>query len=121
MADVTGPISTLPRSIHKVPDNIQCDDCSENVASVRIQGETDSFGCKMIDLCDACYEAYAASIKNIDTSGDCEWCKRHAPKLLHARSYDEGMYGPVYEVCEECLAKYNKYLDEEMSRYDDYY
>ena len=44
MADVTGPISTLPGSRHRVPDGQSCDTHSDRFAVYRIQGETDSTG-----------------------------------------------------------------------------
>jgi hypothetical protein len=52
MADVTGPISTLPGSSHHdVPDGMMCDDHPDRPAVTRLQGETDSFGSEMHDLC----------------------------------------------------------------------
>ena len=48
MADVTGPISSLPGSGHSVPDGAMCDEHPDRPAVARVQGETDSFGCEMI-------------------------------------------------------------------------
>ena len=53
MADVTGRISTLPGSGHKVPDGTMCDNHPDRLATHRVQGETDSFGSEMNDMCDA--------------------------------------------------------------------
>src|SRR3954463_12051043 len=57
MADVTGPISTLPGTGHHLPDGTMCDQHPDRPAVARIQGETDSFGCEMNDLCQECIAA----------------------------------------------------------------
>ena len=98
MADVTGPISTLPGSKHSVPKGQACDVCGKP-AVIRIQGETDSMGCEMSDYCLACgvkAERYSA------LSGQCDWCHVEAEVLLPIRDYEEGMRGPVYYVCQSC-------------------
>ena len=53
MADVTGPIASLPGSFHTVPQGMACDECGKP-ATVRVQGETDSMGSEMHDLCAEC-------------------------------------------------------------------
>jgi hypothetical protein len=108
MADVTGPISTLPGTEHKVPEGTMCDDHPDRPATHRVQGETDSFGSEMADMCDECYAKYREEVKNADTSGACEWCKNHADKLRLRRDYKEGLYGRVYQVCDECIKKENE-------------
>jgi protein-arginine kinase activator protein McsA len=118
MADVTGPISTLPGSGHSVPEGMICDTCNKNPATVRIQGETDSFGCEMIDLCDECHKKEKEAAKHYDYSGTCEWCKNHTEKLQNTRDYEEGSCGRVYQVCTPCIDKYHKVIDEELSRDD---
>lgn len=119
MADVTGPISSLPGSLHKVPEGIMCDDHPDIPATIRVQGETDSFGSEMIDMCDKCYTDYKAEQKDLDLSGNCEWCKNEAPRLFHRRDYDEGLYGRVYLVCQPCITKQNQRALEEMEDWDD--
>ena len=106
MSDTTGPISTLPGSGHDVPDGMMCDDHPDRPATHRVQGETDPFGCEMIDMCDDCFAAYREDKKTWDTSGECEWCKKHAPKLRDKRDYEEGLYGRVYQVCDACAKRY---------------
>ena len=102
MADVTGPISSLPGSEHAVPEGMTCDNC-EAPATHRIQGETDSFGSEMMDLCDPCY----SNVKLIRTIyeekvGRCDWCNTAATDLRSHRDFEEGRYGPVYRVCGNC-------------------
>lgn len=120
MADVTGPISTLSGSSHAVPKGTMCDEHPGLVAAHRIQGETDSMGCEMIDMCEFCYQEHLNHVKNADTSGTCDWCKEHKPKLRDRRDYEEGMCGRVYQVCDSCVAEENARLDEELDDYDDY-
>jgi hypothetical protein len=113
MADVTGPISTLPGSGHDVPDGTMCDEHPDRKATHRVQGETDSFGSEMHDMCDECFAAYKAEIASEDTSGVCEWCGKHAPSLRHRRDYEEGMSGRVYLVCDECVKRQIAQLEED--------
>lgn len=120
MGDVTGPISSLPGSRHGVPKGMKCDDHPERDAVVRLQGETDSFGCEMHDLCDECAKSFMAYERSPEArTGKCDWCKSVATDLRHARDYDEGSHGPVYRVCKSCRDEYRKRLEEELDSYDD--
>ena len=56
MADVTGPISSLPGKRHELPKGAKCDEHPERDAVARVQGETDSMGCEMLDLCQECLD-----------------------------------------------------------------
>ena len=118
MADVTGPISTLPGAVHAVPDGMMCDDHPDRPAVSRIQGETDSFGCEMNDLCQECLDQYREGMKNLDRSGVCDWCKQQKPRLSPTRDYDEGMCGRVYDVCAECRKKAYDEAREELALMD---
>lgn len=113
MADVTGPISTLPGARHVVPAGTTCDEHPDRPAVARVQGETDSFGSEMIDMCAECLAAERAYAAAADTSGRCDWCKSDAPKLRPRRDYDEGMRGPVYFVCDGCIARVDARVAEE--------
>lgn len=124
MADVTGPISSLPNSRHAVPEGTMCDDHPDRPAVVRIQGETDSFGSEMHDMCQECFDA-ENEWQNSDEArewrtGTCEWCKGHATDLREARDYDEGMYGRVYRVCGPCIKRVNDEAAAELAAYDDW-
>lgn len=119
MADVTGPISTLPGSGHAVPDGATCDNHSDRKAVVRVQGETDSFGSEMHDLCQECAEKMRAAIRSPQArTGRCDWCKQEATDLRHKRDIDEGMAGPVYEVCGACAKKYDAKIEEELRAHE---
>ena len=121
MADVTGPISTLPGSLHNVPSGMICDTegHEDRLATKRVQGETDSMGCEMIDMCDSCYESYLVIQKEQDNEvGECEWCKKMSNSLRPTRDIDEGMSGPIYEVCQTCRKKQNDAAIEELEAYD---
>ena len=123
MADTTGPISTLPGAHHTVPASVMCDDHPARPATYRVQGETDSFGCEMIDMCDECYAehraAMAASAAERAT-GTCEWCGKHATDLRSTRDYEEGSYGRVYDVCLACRKQANDEAQAELDRYGYY-
>ncbi|WP_287343923.1 hypothetical protein [Mesorhizobium sp.] len=119
MADVTGPISSLPGSGHDFPDGTMCDDHPDRPAVARIQGETDSFGSEMNDMCQECLDAYREEMKNADHSGVCDWCKQHMPYLRPQRDYDEGMAGRVYDVCDDCIQRVNDEARAELDAYDD--
>jgi len=120
MSAVTGPISTLPGSAHRSPDGAMCDDHPTVRAAGRLQGETDSMGSEMHDLCQACLDT-SAKFRKDARSGVCDWCKGAATDLRDRRDFEEGMAGPVYRVCGACVRRENERAQEEIDRhYDEY-
>jgi len=94
--------------------------CNET-ATVRVQGETDSFGCEYSHYCEACHKLSEElndyyTKKHEDDESQCDWCKKAVPQksLRHTRDIDEGSSGPVYEVCSECRTKQNDYINDEL-------
>lgn len=121
MADVTGPISSLPGTGHKLPAYMMCDDHPDRPAVKRIQGETDSYGSEMIDMCQECYDEYLAQREALGNGSHLGFCpsracsgtKQQVP-LFAYRDPDEGMYGPVYWYCADCRRSIREaYLDDE--------
>lgn len=127
MANTTGPIGTLNGAIHSVPEGVMCDDHPDRPATRRVQGETDSFGCELHDMCDECYTAHKVAMvayREEARHGACEWCKSAATDLRERRDYEEGFYGRVYRVCGACVKRENDRAQEEAdyygySNYDD--
>lgn len=123
MADVTGPISTLAGALHEMPDGQKCDEHNDRLAVIRVQGETDSMGCEMNDMCQECFDSYKAWKNSPEAAehrkGQCEWCKNEKDDLRDARDYEEGLSGRVYRVCGDCIKKQNDDLAAE-SNYDGY-
>ena len=116
MGDVTGPISSLPGSRHDLPEKAPCDFHPDRPAVARVQGETDSFGCEMNDLCEECLREDRKYARSPEAStGRCDWCKSEATSLRDTRDYEEGMCGPVYRVCAVCRSRRDEadqaYLD----------
>lgn len=121
MADVTGPIPTLPGSRHAAQDGAMCDDHPDRPAVRRVQGETDSFGSEMHDLCQECIDELAKHTAEA-RCGVCDWCKSEAKDLRPRRDFEEGSGGPVYQVCGACVRRENLRLEAEMDDrgyYDD--
>ncbi|MEW8119437.1 MAG: hypothetical protein AB2792_19920 [Candidatus Thiodiazotropha sp.] len=116
MSDVTGPISTLPGDRHKAPDGQMCDNHPDRKAVCRVQGETDSFGSELHDLCQECFDSLKQ--QSSDRTGKCDWCGKEAKDLRKKRDLDEGRCGPVYDVCGECSRNHDSY---QMLRYEDDY
>lgn len=120
MAGVTNAISSLPGSRHTCPPGMPCDRCG-SPATVRIQGNTDSFGSEMLDFCKTCLnkiQAEAALLE--DRAVRCDWCDALVKGCMPCRDADEGACGPVYLVCPECIHSSNEELDEEAeSSYSD--
>ena len=93
----------------------------ESQATVRIQGETDSWGVEHHHYCEACYtleqelQQYFTE-KHAEDEAQCEWCKKVTKQkdLRYTRDIDEGSCGPVYEVCSECRTKQNDYINDEL-------
>jgi hypothetical protein len=115
MGDVTGPIASLPGAHHPLPDGTMCDDHPDRPAVARVQGETDSFGCEMQDCCQQCLDEIRAMPPNV---GRCDWCKTDNVQTAPQRDIDEGMAGPVYEVCKPCRDRYDAKLRAELDRYE---
>lgn len=122
MGEVTGPISSLPGASHALPPGAKCDVHPRRPAVARIQGETDSMGCELNDMCKECLAEHRAYYQSAEAkTGECEWCREAATDLRNARDYEEGMSGRVYRVCGKCIRAANERAAEEMSRYDDDY
>jgi hypothetical protein len=130
MAEVIGPCSTLPGAHHAVPEGTRCDEHEERLAVKRVQGETDSFGAELNDMCLGCYEAHKtswAAYKEEQAHGICDWCRREATDRRQVRDWEEGSAGPLYDVCGVCIKRRNDEAEEELEasgyydRQDDYY
>jgi hypothetical protein len=120
VSEVTGPISTLAGALHAVPEGTMCDEHPDRPATRRVQGETDSFGCEMADMCDECHATHKAAMaayREEARSGMCEWCKSAATDLRDRRDSDEGLYGRVYRVCGACVKRENDRAQEEADYY----
>lgn len=115
MSAVTGPISTLPGAVFPAPAGVRCDDHPERPAAGRLQGETDSMGSEMHDLCQECLDAARAATR-ATWSGCCDWCKAEANDLRNRRDLDEGSCGTVYRVCGSCRRRES---DEAAAELDD--
>lgn len=101
MAGITGPIRTLPGFRHPVPNGMKCDDHPDRDAIARIQGETDSFGSEMMDLCQECLNEFNKdAADSINESNWCDHCNAMvSEQTLPVRDPDEGSTGPVYNLC----------------------
>lgn len=123
MADVTGPVSTLPGARMATPEWMMCDNHPDRPAVRRVQGETDSFGAEYLDLCQECLD----ELRKYDEegrTGRCDWCKSEATDLRPRRDFEEGSCGPVYQVCGACVRRENESLRaelEECGDHDDYH
>jgi len=121
MSDVTGPISSLPGSLHDVPDDMMCDNHPDRPAIHRVHGETDSFGCELNDLCEECYAQQYVESSAPQEAFPCDYCKTKSTDLRAIRDPDEGLCGPVYYVCPECRRRQRERIKaelEEMRSYD---
>lgn len=124
MADVTGPISTLPNSRRAPPKGTKCDDHPDREAVARVQGETDSFGSEMHDMCAECLKDHNEYLRSPEAQehrkGRCEWCGKDATDLRDARDYDEGMCGRLYRVCGPCVKIADDEARQELEEHGNY-
>ena len=119
MADVTGPINSLPGSVRRVPEGMNCDNGCGRKAEVRVQGETDLFGSEMIDLCRPCADQEREINRKAREHGFCDWCSKDNVAVSVMRDIDEGMCGPVYHVCAGCRGPYDEAIRRELEAYGD--
>lgn len=118
-----GPVSSLPGSFHDLPEGTMCETHEDTLAVKRIQGETDSFGAEYVCMCQACYDEYQAYVEAKRASPCyCDWCKQMKTGVAPTRDYDEGMAGPVYQVCSDCRVRATEEAEEEIDSqgYEDY-
>lgn len=94
----------MPGSLHIVPSGTMCDIHQNVLATHRVQGETDSMGAELIDMCDECYKKSLEYKK----SGICDFCSTEVDELISYRDPEEGTSSPVYEICQPCKDRRNK-------------
>lgn len=118
MADViSGGVSTLPGAKWKLPPGTMCDDHPDRPAVARIQGETDSMGCELNDLCQECADA-VRKYNETPRDGYCEVHKGEGKNLKPRRDSEEGMCGRLYDTCEDCRRKESERLNAELAELD---
>ncbi len=116
MADITGPISTLSGTLHIAHGD--CDSHPGVPAVKRVQGETDSYGCEMMDMCQVCYDEFVAQHAKYSVeaaTGRCDWCMALVVDLRQKRDFEEGGTGRIYKVCGDCNTKYNAEVNDQQS------
>jgi hypothetical protein len=87
-----------------------CDDHPEVPAVARMQGETDSFGSEMHDLCQACVDQWKQQVEAAAKEEHyCEWCKTSQVGVRPYRDMEEGSCGRLYDVCPACRKKDGDY------------
>ncbi|WP_342049928.1 MULTISPECIES: hypothetical protein [unclassified Cupriavidus] len=89
-----------------------------------MQGETDSMGCEMHDMCDECHAQYKQEMADTAAeraTGLCEWCGKHATDLRSRRDWEEGSCGRLYDVCGACVTAEHERLAEDRDEHDDFY
>jgi hypothetical protein len=119
-ASSSGPVSSMPGSMHTPPADAGCVNHPTVKATARLQGETDSMGCEYVDLCAVCVARVRKAVADKDTSGVCDWCNAHATSLRNRRDYDEGSCGRVYSVCKACIDNDNAEADAEVESHGDF-
>ena len=110
-----GPVRTLPGHKHKLPAGYYCvhEDHQGRDAVAKIQGETDSFGCEFIYMCQECYDDFQSSGDSM-AIGVCDWCGIDSINRAPTRDIDEGSSGPVYYVCRACVIMQNNEMQKEL-------
>jgi len=112
----SGPVSTMRGHTSMAPVGMMCCSHEDRPAIKRVQGETDSFGAEYFGACQECLDELA---KDDGTyTGTCDWCEAESDKLRETRDYEEGMSGPVYDVCPGCRQKQNDAAAAELAEYD---
>lgn len=123
MAYVIGPNNRLPGQVilHGLRSEF-CDNHPDRKAIRAIQGETDSFGAEVHELCNLC----SVRMLSDQVHRECDWCQRYLP--LHPwRDFEEGSSARVHYVCLTCLSETKRRehealqdeLDEQESSYAD--
>jgi len=116
-----GPVSTMPGSTSPVPEGTMCDTHEDRPAVKRVQGETDSFGCEYVCVCQECLDGmhkYRADQLKVERL--CHWCKKLKLGVRPHRDMDEGMCGPLYDVCSDCITAENEAAAAQMAEFQNH-
>lgn len=109
-------MNNLPGAISRPDHGAPCDQHAERVAIVRVQGETDSFGCEHIHMCEQCkaaYDAHRECLGGANHTGPCGRCGQDLP-LFPVRDWEEGSSGPVYYRCAPCKREFIHLRDADL-------
>lgn len=112
----SGPVSSLPGSLHSVPPGTPCDRHPNRLSVNRLQGETDSFGAEYHCLCQQCIDkirSHEAKLKEVERY--CEWHRGMGLDVRPHRDFEEGTAGRLYSVCVVCRREESERLAEELS------
>lgn len=85
----------------------------------KIIGESDSFGDEHCYFCTECYQKQRQWEIDNPPMGSCDYCKASNVRLFKHRDIDEGMHGPVYDICQPCRERYVAQLREELEANQD--
>lgn len=110
MAQVTGPVSTLPGAVRMLRDlpPPSCDNHPDRQAEFLVQGETDSMGAEWIHACGECRANITEHLHN--EIGQCDLCSSEDVAVRNYRDLDEGSCGPVYKACQPCRDRAHAYF-----------
>ena len=95
----------------------RCENHPERSAKYVVQGETDSQGAELFYLCDECLKRLDEEEK-LPRPGTCDFCRDPKPDLRPMRNtLDEGIGGPVYQVCEGCRRTYRQEANRQLQEW----
>jgi len=116
----SGRVSSMPGSSHSLPEGTMCDTHEDRPAVKRIQGETDSFGCEYVCMCQECVDQFRANqAEEFARPRYCQWCKCEKTGVTKYRDAEEGAGGPVYDVCSDCRQEDREYWAREAAEHGD--
>lgn len=111
-APVRGNIRVLREACMCQEDHGEEDESAPctNHATHELCIEADSFGSDWMPLCESCLEAHKRVVEeNGGLTGTCDTCKAEDVIIVPVRDSEEGLHGPVYDLCPTCLEKHKAY------------
>lgn len=109
---------SLPGNIRKLESPEKCEAClyndKDSTANLEVCTEADSFGSEWQPICQPCLDKHKSELHPDGTLGDCEWCRSVDVMVKPTRDYEEGSFGPVYDVCKQCRINQAKRAQEEF-------
>lgn len=83
-----------------------CEDCKGEVkATVRLTGESDSFGSEYHYLCEKHYAVYKRHVVKNPLKGICDHCKSDNVEIKPWKDPDEGSCARIHYICNNCKKK----------------
>ena len=106
-----GATNKKPGNLVPFKKGTMCDVHVGRPSFKRVIVEVDTFGYEAADMCCECYKHYQEELQEkANENTCCDLCGNVTTGVKSFRDPEEGTCGPLYQACEPCRTKANKYF-----------